>query len=139
MNDDLDPFEQRLRRQSVKPLPAEWRAQILAAAEPTPPAPRASWRAVIQSRLSALLWPYPKAWAGLAGVWVIILCLNISTGDHSPSPGARTSLPPDALVQLQQQQKLYAELLGATAPHEAVPAPDLSLKPRSTRNPVSRV
>jgi len=37
MNPEMEPFEQRLRRQPVKPVPAAWRAEILAAARAAQP------------------------------------------------------------------------------------------------------
>jgi len=127
MNDEPNPFERRLSRQPLRPVPGDWRADILAAARAaqTParvgrPAPQ-SWFATVCQQLSAFLWPHPKAWAGLAAVWVFILVLNISIRDDSvPRPVAK-AVPssPEVIVELRQQQKLFAELVGSSEPRDA--------------------
>lgn len=73
---NLDEFEQHLARQPLRPLPPEWRAEILgaataAAAVSTEAEPRRSapwWR--------EWLWPTPVAWGALATCWAAILVLN---------------------------------------------------------------
>src|ERR1051325_9602550 len=89
MNDH--DFEKRLSEQTFRPLPAEWRREILAqariAGQPSPIAePAITW-------WRALLWPSPRAWAGLAAVWIILLVLNresepdtIRSARNVPSP-----------------------------------------------------
>ena len=81
----MNEFEQRLHDQRPRQIPASWRNEILAkarAAEPEPssirhPASGIQYLASFISRLSsALLWPHPKAWAGLAAVWLVIGWLN---------------------------------------------------------------
>ena len=89
MNDETEQFEQRLSRQPLRQIPGEWRAEILAAArEAQRPGtatrhPR-SLLSTINHQLSTLLWPHPKAWAGLAAVWVFIFAVNFSMRDKSP-------------------------------------------------------
>lgn len=58
-----EQFEDLLRRQPPRSLPAEWRAEILANARAPQAAavPRRPW-----------LWPAPKAWAALAACWLIV-------------------------------------------------------------------
>lgn len=114
-----DDFEQRLARQSLRQVPGEWRAEILAAAragQATRQAPRVtprSWLSTINQQLSTLLWPHPKAWAGLAAVWIFILVLNFSMQDKSPVMAEKSSPPsPEVIVQLKQQQRMFAELMG---------------------------
>ena len=67
MNEEMEQFEQRLRRQPVKEIPTEWRAEILATANATRFAPKAS-RPTLHSRLSninlqlsAFFWPHPAS------------------------------------------------------------------------------
>lgn len=73
-----DPFEQQLAQQSLRPIPPEWRHDILTRAvsglEPRDSdlAPAVSTR----QRLKDWLWPHPVAWAGLAACWLAILTLN---------------------------------------------------------------
>jgi len=81
----------------------------------SPRAPRApEW-------LAALLWPHPKAWAGLAAAWVFILAANFATRETSPTLAAHRAVPlsPDTLRLLKQQEQLLAELSGRFEPREA--------------------
>jgi hypothetical protein len=120
-------FEQRLRRQPVKKVPGEWRAEILRTArtaevngreeeagrEFTLAATGGSWLSTIRHQLSTLLWPHPKAWAGLAVMWVCIFMLNLSMRDKPPMLAAKTPAPsPEMVAQLKQQQRMLAELIG---------------------------
>src|SRR5580658_6807659 len=92
MNDD---FENYLRSQSVRPIPTEWRAEILRAAkarqEPRPT--ELNGRARLLPSQTSLpwwhewLWPCPRAWAALAVAWGIILLLNVTVPDGSPATG----------------------------------------------------
>src|ERR1043166_2104088 len=76
-----------------------------------------------------LILPRPRAWAGLAAVWVLILALKLSTHDPShvvardasvsPEVIARlrqqkqlTSVSPEVIAKLRQQKQLFAELAG---------------------------
>ncbi|HUA66545.1 MAG TPA: hypothetical protein VME24_11905 [Alphaproteobacteria bacterium] len=125
MNDELDPFEQRLNCQPLRQVPPEWREEILAGAGrasrvgacglSTLDARRSTtvWPSSLVSRLSAALWPHPAAWGGLAAVWVFILAVNFSMRDRTPAVADTVSSPsPQVIVELRQQQRLLAELLG---------------------------
>ena len=135
-----DDFEHRLARLPVKEIPGEWRADILSAARAAQPAPHASrltphgWLSTLNSQLSTFFWPHPKAWAGLAAVWVGIVALNFSTRDTSVMVAEKVS-PPSAevIVELRKQQKLYAELMGANEPREADRPKDATARPRTQR------
>ena len=115
----MNEFEQRLRSVPVKPLPGDWRTEILAAAaEAVRSAPVSlSWRERLVAGWRSLFWPHPRAWAGLAAVWVIIAILHFSQRDDSPVLAEKSAPPtPEMLADLRQQQQLLAELLG---PHGA--------------------
>jgi hypothetical protein len=122
----MNEFEQRLRQVPVKPIPGEWRAEILAAAEAKQPSlergvhAASTWQARITAILCSLFWPHPRAWAGLAAVWVVIAILHFSQPDDSPVL-AEKSAPPsaDTLADLRQQQQMLAELLGPYGAGEA--------------------
>ena len=122
-----DPFEARLQRLAQRPLPEAWREQILGAARvasvssPAPSRSGASWLSTLNSQLSTLLWPHPKAWAGLAAAWLVILGLNLATREPAPEQLARQATPPPPQLRqlLQEQNQLLSELLG---PPEASPA-----------------
>src|SRR5438093_13666693 len=76
-----DDFEKRLQRLHMRPIPREWRQEILDAArrasahQLSTPNPRTTpwWR--------ELLWPCPQAWACLAAAWVVVLLLNLASRD----------------------------------------------------------
>jgi hypothetical protein len=135
MNDEMEQFESRLRCQPVKEIPGEWRAEILAATQTTSrPRPRASFLSTLSSQLSTIFWPHPKAWAGLAAVWIFILVLNFSTRDSSPQLAVKSTPPsPEVIVQLKKQQRMFAELVGSYEPKDADRQKSFSPKPRSER------
>ncbi len=113
-----DEFEQKLSRQTLRKLPGEWRAEILAAANSRArrgEAGKISFLSTFNRQLSALLWPHPKAWAGLAAVWIAILTLNLSTRDPSEIVAKKSAPPsPEVVAELKQQKLLFAELIGST-------------------------
>jgi len=132
-------FEKRLRRLPAKPIPQAWRAEILASARQqsirhSPFVIRHSRLTGFMQQLSDALQPQRHAWAGLAAVWVVIFLLNFST--HEPSSVmARTSVPasPEVMVELQQQKKMFTELVGAAELRVANRQPIWLPKPRSER------
>jgi hypothetical protein len=133
MNDETEQFESRLSRQPLRQVPSEWRAEILSAAErASRPVPRTSFLSIFNHQLSTIFWPHPKAWAGLAAVWVLILALNFSTRDTSPKM-VEKSLPPspEVIVELKKQQRLFAELMGSRETLDADRQKTFSPKPRS--------
>jgi hypothetical protein len=130
MNRD-EQFENRLRRQPVKPVPPAWRAEILSAAERATDSAHASrithhvpwWR--------ELFWPFPQAWAALASAWLLIVGLNVVSHESLPSTIAAQTAPPSPQMRelLKQQERLFAELVGpldssvADRPKPAAPQP----------------
>jgi hypothetical protein len=117
-------FEKQLKRQSVRPVPVDWREDILktanaaAASHASRPAP--SFFSILHSQLAALLWPCPKAWAGLAAVWVVIFAFNYLTADRSEVMVAASPLPtPQMMMAVQEQRKMLARLI---EPYEESPA-----------------
>lgn len=135
MNEEMDQFEQRLRRQPEKPIPAGWRAEILGAcreARVEKRRPERDWLSTFAARLSTVLWPHPKAWAGLAAVWISIFILHFSVRDTTPVAAEKSAPPsPELVVELRQQQKMLAELVGAPEVRVADRQPRFTPKPRS--------
>jgi hypothetical protein len=129
-----DDFEQKLQRQPLWQIPSGWRGEILSAAERAlRPAPRASFLSTLNHQLSTIFWPHPKAWAGLAAVWVLIFCMDFSMRDKMPVVAEKTVPPsPEVIVELKQQQRMLAELIGANQTREAE-APKFLPLPRSER------
>lgn len=89
-----DPFEQRLSRQPLCPVPAEWRDEILS---PSPisyfQSPTPWWR--------EWLWPCPQAWAALAAVWILALFFHVTTPEVAPAaPRVAMQATPQQLLAL---------------------------------------
>ena len=92
------------------------------------------------SHLRALLWPHPRAWAALVGLWIVIAALNLSSTDPRESRMAARSANPPApspgvLLCLAEQQRMQRELLGlipVSRPEPAdVPKTAPPVKPQS--------
>ncbi|HEV2210207.1 MAG TPA: hypothetical protein VG167_15625 [Verrucomicrobiae bacterium] len=149
MNID-DPFERRIQAQPFRPVPPGWRAEILGAAagiasmrnsksvsegkEDVTVGQRNVWWVCVKERLAALFWPYGKAWASLAAVWLLILGLDMSVRDSAPPVAAHASAmrSPELRQMLQQQAKLMAELLGQTEDSASLPShPPIRPRPRT--------
>jgi hypothetical protein len=139
-----DHFEQKLQRQPPKEIPAEWREEILVAAdvnrrnrpvrEFTFAATGRVFFSTLNSQLSTLLWPHPRAWAGLAAVWILILAVNFSMRDPSPVRAEKSSPPsPEVIVELRQQQRMLAELIGPRDASDADRSKSFVPQPRSER------
>ncbi|MGO9584629.1 MAG: hypothetical protein ACLP2Y_00250 [Limisphaerales bacterium] len=133
----MDEFEQKLQRQPLRRIPADWREEILregrrAAVLEIGPAdtaalPKWSWP-------TTLLWPHPKAWAGLAAIWVLILAVNFSARDRSPAVAENFAPPsPEVVADLRQQQRMLAELIGPRDTSDADRSKSFAPQPRSER------
>ena len=126
-----NPFEKRLQGLPQRPIPPAWRQDILRAArEAAPRQPVASHRDSLLSRLNSmvaeLVWPNPRAWAGLAAVWVLVFGLNFATREPAPAGLAQQSERPSPQRRelLQQQVRLLAELVGPNGtPERDLPKP----------------
>jgi hypothetical protein len=137
-----DDFETKLHRQRLRPIPGEWRADILAAAARRPDlsskadaAAMAPWPGpTVRQRLAGWFWPHPMAWAGMGALWVLLLGIHFSLREKPPF--VTEAAPPtsaEALVELRQQEKLYAELLGPREPQAAIRHEEAGPQPRSQR------
>ena len=124
-----DDFEERLRRQPLRPIPPEWRAEILEAARAVAspnrqPAPAPWWL--------EWLWPCPQAWAGLAAVWMLILTLQFQT----PSPPeslteTRADNSPSRIMAIDERRRELIEVLDQLSQTPAtVPSKPPELRPR---------
>jgi hypothetical protein len=131
----MNEFEQKLSRQPLRKIPGEWRAEILAATQSIArPRLRASFLSTFNQQLSTLFWPHPKAWAGLAAIWIFIFVVNFSMRDTSPRIAEKSAPPsPDVIVELKKEQLLYAELMGPREAPDADRQKIFSPKPRSER------
>ena len=91
-------------------------------------------RSTLGRIISIFSQPSPRAWAALAGVWVMILAVNFCLRDATKAVG-HESLPPSpqAMAVLQQQKRLLAELIGQSSAPEAGPQKPFLPRPRSER------
>ena len=138
-----DDFEKRLQSQPLRQAPAEWREEILSAAQQAFPAdhaprttqhvpPSPSLLSTIHHQLSTLLWPHPAAWAGLAAVWVVILGINLTTRDASLAVAKHAApVSPQVFMAFQEQERLLSELLGPRETPVAEPPKPSPARPRS--------
>ena len=139
---NLDDFEQRLQRQPMRPPPADWRKQILSVAQaassdfqklPVSPAPT-SWQ-TLHRATKALLWPAPRAWAGLVLIWLAILAVNHWSADEARGYALRTSGAPSELINAwKEQEQLLVELIGPSKSPVADRPKPVSPRPRSDRD-----
>ena len=135
-----EKFERHLSDQPLRPIPTRWRPEILSAARaagsrPSALDPRPSLLSTLNQQLSTLLWPHPKAWAGLAAVWVVIFTLQLTSRDRTEVV-ARNTLPPspEMLMVLRQQKLLLAELVERPEPRVADQPKAVPPRPRSDRS-----
>jgi len=132
-------FEEHLRRQPPREVPAAWRTEILstaraAACRPFALASRPGLFSTLNQKLSTLFWPHRQAWAGLAAVWVVILTLQLTSRDSTEIVAQNTPAPsPEMLIVLRQQKLLLAELVERPEPRAAERPKALPLRPRSDR------
>lgn len=130
----MDDFEQRLRQQPMRRVPEDWRAEILLVCRGSKVEGRAQEPPRAASFLSTLLWPHPKAWAGLATAWIVIVAIHFSMGEPAPRTGATkaASPSPEMVAELKQQQRWFAELAGINDP-QAADRPRFLPLPRSEK------
>ena len=118
MNTD---FENRLQNLPLREPPHAWRSELFTDAQPASvPCPI--------SRLSAWLWPHPRAWAGLGAAWLVILGLNLAAGKNpAQTDNAPAHFSSQALRDLRQQQRILARIIA--------PSPILDAEPPEPADP----
>ena len=81
-----------------------------------------------------LVWPCRGIWAGLAAVWFVILAVNISLRDHSPTVATKSSEPsPEMILAFWRQEQSLIELIEPHRPRVAAPPKPALPRPRSQR------
>ena len=107
-----DDFEKRLQRQTVRPIPSEWRHDILQATNAASNPDVAPKSATFRSMLVEMFWPCPQAWVGLAAIWIVILASSITT--REPKVIMVKAPPPsrEFKMAMKEQRRLYLELMG---------------------------
>lgn len=147
-SNDMDDFEQQLQRRPMRPVPAEWRAEILSAAkavsdtQPAPYSPLSGhatrntrpFRSFITPQFVAmklwqeLIWPCRRVWLGIAAVWFVVLVVNLSTDESTQVAASQMPAPtPEVMAALREQKQLLVQLLDPVAasstPPVAAPRP----------------
>jgi hypothetical protein len=130
-----DPFEKTVQRQQIKPLPKEWRSQILVHArtaagpnlveEPRSATDRVQGVSAVFNFLKTigaeLLFPGRKAWASLGMAWALIIFAAMLSRDEDAG-GSSSADRPSPLAQelLKEQAQLLSEFSGASDLHDVV-------------------
>ena len=96
------------------------------------------WTAVVRFWRETL-WPWRRAWIGIAAIWVFILAFNLGTRETPRTASAKPPRPDAAeLAVLQEQKQLLAQLLGKEAPvlvsRLRVPGPRSAVEPPPGRD-----
>ncbi|WP_040549367.1 hypothetical protein [Pedosphaera parvula] len=133
-----DDFEKQLQQQSMRAIPGEWRNEILDAAKSAAPkqhdtSKSPSFLSTLNHQLSAILWPCPQAWAGLAAIWLIVLAVNFTTADRTEVVAKVATPSPEIIMALKEQRRELAELVDR---HDIEPVDlpkSVPPKPRSER------
>src|SRR5262245_59652900 len=129
---NLEDLEQRASRTPLRPPPAAWRDEILAAARDSKAVDtlpersdwsvaRAAWR-----RLRDLREQVAAPWPVLAGAWLLVLALQGVSGWIAPSPtrSKAQAVHVEAAAADCTYQSLVLQLVrGADAPQDAVAQP----------------
>jgi hypothetical protein len=63
------------------------------------------------------LWPWRRAWIGIAAAWAFILAFSLAAGEAPRTASARPPRPdPEVRAVLREQKQLLTQLLGSGAP-----------------------
>ena len=116
--DDMssDRFERDLEDQTLRPVPAAWRQEILKAVQPEQVEATAS-----RSRVGAgagwgwdWLWPRRVALGGLAAAWLAIFTLNWAANRPDGSGVGESAFSPEVIaLALRQSRQIVNELEGS--------------------------
>lgn len=125
----MTPLEQRLSATPRREIPAEFRARILAAAQPHPSVPAF----LLSLAKSVFSFPHPIAWGAVAAGWIAIVALNFSgpRGEalYAVTPKDYKGRLPSAREYLVQMD-LQRRFLIALAAEDLEPRPAYYLRPQ---------
>lgn len=139
---NMDDFEKKLRRQELRKIPGDWRAEILqsAQAEATGAAARRPEPVLLSVGLTIwreLIQPCRYAWSGMAALWLVFWMINAQTRPaERPTQMARSTRRTTQQMRFLEQRQVMAELTGDSSPAE--PAHQTHPKPRSERKSEAR-
>lgn len=132
-----EEFEEQLKRQEPRAIPADWKSEILQAAEQSKETKVTEFPSPVSGLLSQLILPYPRMWGALAASWIAIICLQLGSAEF-PSESMVQNQPKAANAALLAQQKQFKlellEIQPLTQLSTATPRP----QPRSSLSPTAR-
>jgi hypothetical protein len=121
----MNEFEKKLQEQKFRPMPEEWRREILSTLPSAGSAERPRFLARLNGYVTALLWPNPKAWAAMATIWIGLLVIGATNNSDSTQmtkdAGPR---PVEYLRALQEQRQILALLFNEALPPAESPKSD---------------
>ena len=104
----MTEFEKQLSRQPLRRPPPGWKQEILRATEAVldvSPSPLAASNS--RSSWLEMFWPSPRAWAGLAAIWVVTIGLQLHTEQMAAaSDRGRTRLDPRMVSAFLEHQRI---------------------------------
>ena len=122
-------FEERLRSQPLRPIPAGWREEILSSAKlaiaaRTKPTERNLAFVIVQTLWRELIWPCRRVWAGVACAWLLIIGLNMASPEPLPQIiGKASPRSNEDFRAFIEQRQLLAQLT------DSLPTPANTRKP----------
>jgi len=136
---NMDDFEKKLQRQTLRQIPSDWREAILQTAQERTPATvqrlapmliRAvliAWRELVQ--------PCRYAWFGMAALWLIFWMVNAHTqlADSAGWVAPSTRVASERIRFLKDQRQVLVELTGPIDLSPAEPTRRTLPKPRTDR------
>ena len=137
-----EDFEKKLKQHPMRPVPAEWRVEILAAAKSAaapvkPVGERVSIWEDLGGWFSEAIGLRPRVLAALGAVWVVIVALHLMTHSDASAGAQRLAksapVTQDMIVEVREQRLFYAELVGEREPREAERPKKFLDRPRSER------
>ena len=114
----MEPFEEHVRRQPLREIPADWRGQILSAARAAAPEMsrvpmQESLSVRLRQQIKAWLWPHPLAWSALGACWLVIAAVIFSLREPAPVMAQKEApVTAETLTELKQERLMFAELAG---------------------------
>jgi hypothetical protein len=130
----MDDFEQQLQRRPMRPVPAEWRADILSAAKAVSDTQHETrnTQSLAMKLWQELIWPCRRVWLGIAAIWFVVLACNMSMDDSPKVVASQTPPPtPEMMAALREQKQLLVQLLEPVA--SSPPPPAAAPRPRSEK------
>jgi len=142
-SNNMDDFEQQLKYRPIRPVPVEWRAEILTAAKAVSDTQHATrntqsllstltFQCVAMKLWQELIWPCRRLWLGMAAIWLVVLAVNMATNEEPKIAASQMPPPtPEMVAALREQKQLLVQLRDPVASSPTPPA--IAPRPRSEK------